>query len=54
MDEPRRAHCKLCDERVPVVDLLHHMHTLHPAWDAEPEKWPDSGVVIFDETGEFD
>ena len=44
--------CLLCAEPVPATDIIsgHHARIHHPDWDADPEHWPDGGLVILDDT----
>jgi hypothetical protein len=44
--------CSVCDslyEFDDVENLLHHIRLFHPDTDANPERWPDGEIVIYDE-----
>jgi hypothetical protein len=44
--------CTLCDEFVEPEDILtgNHYRVMHPDTDAEATVWPDSDLVVFDDT----
>jgi hypothetical protein len=45
--------CHLCQETPPDAELLDHLRVMHPdAYADGPQRWPDGGLVIVDETVE--
>ena len=45
--------CELCEEPVPggLVKLIDHLRVLHPEeYGDGPERWPDGGIVVLDES----
>lgn len=42
------GHCHLCDEPVPLRDLLGHLRARHPERYEPPETWPDGAPVVID------
>jgi hypothetical protein len=38
--------CNLCREPIDSIGIYDHMRLLHPDVDAEPERWPDGGLVV--------
>ncbi len=49
--EPRPG-CHLCHDGVPrsLQDAIDHIRVLHPDAYSPPERWPDGGLVVTDET----
>lgn len=31
------------------IDILEHIHIMHPEYEEELVRWPDGDIVIFDE-----
>jgi hypothetical protein len=41
--------CQLCGQRMVTPAILDHVRLMHPDQDAVPERWPDGGLVIYEE-----
>lgn len=45
------GHCHVCEQPVPSVELLDHIRVLHPEQYGDgPQRWPDGGLVIVDDS----
>lgn len=45
-----RMECQPCRQGYPVEYITDHMRRHHPDLDAQPDWWPDGGVVWHDTT----
>jgi hypothetical protein len=41
--------CLPCGETMAAADIVIHVHRMHPAIDAWPERWPDGGLVVHED-----
>jgi hypothetical protein len=46
--------CHLCHTALPTPELLEHLRLMHPDdYGDGPERWPDGGPVVIDQTGDL-
>lgn len=49
-DRLPKAMCELCQEWVPLREVLQHLHRFHPEHYEGMDTWPDGEPVIIDMT----